>query len=52
MRRMKRPCWGDRGIIMRDENDGKKKQVPYLETPAVTEMRDNLMLINRCLASH
>ena len=39
-------------IIMRDEIDGKKKQVPYLETPAVTEMRDNLMLINRCLASH
>lgn len=39
-------------IIMRDEIDGQKKQVPYLETPAVKEMRDNLILINRCLARH
>ena len=41
------PC-----IIMRDDVDGQKKQVEYLETPAVTEMRDNLRLINRCLAKH
>ncbi len=39
-------------IIMRDDVDGHKKQVEYLETPAVTEMRDNLRLINRCLAKH
>ena len=39
-------------IIMRDEVDGHKKQVEYLETPAVTEMRDNLRLINSCLAKH
>jgi hypothetical protein len=39
-------------IIMRDEVEGHKKQVPYLETPAVKEMRDNLCLINRCLSEH
>ena len=39
-------------IIMRDDVDGQKKQVEYLETPAVTEMRDNLRLINCCLAKH
>ena len=39
-------------IIMRDDVDGQKKQVEYLETPAVTEMRNNLRLINRCLSKH
>ena len=39
-------------IIMRDMVKGHKKQVEYLETPAVTKMRDNLRLINRCLISH
>ena len=37
---------------MRGDVDGQKKQVEYLETPAVTEMRGNLRLINRCLVKH
>ena len=39
-------------IIMRDRVDGRKQQIEYLETPAVTKMRDDLRLINRCLADH
>jgi hypothetical protein len=44
--------FGEMVLAECDISPCKKKQVPYLETPAVTKMRDNLMLINRCLASH
>ena len=39
-------------IIIRDDVDGQKKQVEYLDTPAVTEMLNNPRLINRCLSKH
>lgn len=39
-------------IILRDKIDGKKQQIDYLDTPGVNEMRDNLLLINKCLKAH
>ena len=39
-------------IILRDKIDGKKQQIDYLDTPGVNEMRDNLLLINKCLNAH
>ena len=39
-------------IIIRDRNDGKREQIDYLDTPGVTEKRDNLRLINQCLSRH
>ena len=39
-------------IILRGKIDGKKQQIDYLDTPGVNEMRDNLLLINKCLKAH
>lgn len=39
-------------IVMRDELDGRKQQVAYLETPEVIAMRERLTTINKCLARH
>ena len=39
-------------IILRDKIDGKKQQIDYLDTLGVNEMRDNLLLINKCLKAH
>ena len=39
-------------IILRDEVDGRREQIDYLDTPSVKEMRDNLRLINQCLSLH
>ena len=39
-------------IILRDEVDGRRQQIDYLDTPSVKEMRDNLRLINQCLSLH
>ena len=37
---------------MRDKIDGKKQQIDYLDTSGVNGMRDNLMLIKKCLRAH
>ena len=39
-------------IILRDEVDGKREQIDYLDTPSVNQMRDNLRFINQCLSGH
>ena len=39
-------------IILRDKIDGKKQQIDYLDTPGINEIRDNLLLINKCLKAH
>ena len=39
-------------IILRDKIGGKKQQIDYLDTPGVIEMRDNLLLINKCLKAN
>jgi hypothetical protein len=39
-------------IILRDTIDGKTQQIDYLDTPGVKEMRDNLLIINKCLNAH
>ena len=39
-------------IILRGKIDGKEQQIDYLDTPGVNEMRDNLLLINKCLKAH
>ena len=39
-------------IILQDKIDGQKKQIDYLDTPGINEMRDNLALINKCLKAH
>ena len=43
------PDLSSESIILRDKVDGQKKQIDYLDTPGVNEMRDNLLLINKCL---
>ena len=47
-----RPDLNAESIILRDRNDGKREQIDYLDTPSVTEMRDNLRFINECLSRH
>ena len=39
-------------IILRDEVEGRREQIDYLDTPSVAEMRDNLRFINKCLSRH
>ncbi len=39
-------------IILRDEVEGRREQIDYLDTPSVTEMRGNLCFINECLSRH
>ena len=39
-------------IILRNEVDGKREQIDYLDTPSVKQMRDNLRFINQCLSGH
>ena len=46
------PDFSSESIILRDKIDGKKQQIDYLDTPGVIEMRDNLLLINKCLNAH
>ena len=46
------PDLSSESIILRDKIDGKKQQIDYLDTPGVNEMRDNLLLINKCLNAH
>ena len=46
------PDLSSESIILRDKIDGKKQQIDYLDTPGVNEMRDNLLLINKCLKAH
>ena len=46
------PDLSSESIILRDKIDGKKQQIDYLDTPSVNEMRDNLLLINKCLKAH
>ncbi|MDB2639058.1 hypothetical protein N9Y91_08680 [Alphaproteobacteria bacterium] len=46
------PNLSSESIILRDKIDGKKQQIDYLDTPGVNEMRDNLLLINKCLKAH
>mgnify|MGYP006960671928 CR=1 FL=1 len=43
------PDLSSESIILRDKIDGKKQQIDYPDTPGVNEMRDNLLLINKCL---
>ena len=40
------------GFIRRDEVEGRRAQINYLDTPSVTEMLDNLRFINECLSRH
>ena len=46
------PNLSSESIILRDKINGKKQQIDYLDTPGVNEMRDNLLLINKCLQAH
>ena len=46
------PDLSSESIILRDERDGKKQQIDYLDTPHVNDMRDNLLLINKRLKAH
>ena len=46
------PDLSSESIILRDKIDGKKQQIDYLDTPGVNEMRNNLLLINKCLKAH
>ena len=46
------PNLSSESIILRDKIDGKKQQIDYLDTPGINEMRDNLLLINKCLKAH
>lgn len=46
------PDLSSQSIILRNKIDGKKQQIDYLDTPGVIEMRDNLLLINKCLKAH
>ncbi len=46
------PDLSSESIILRDEIDGKKQQIDYLDTPGVQQMRENLLLINKCLKVH
>ena len=39
-------------IILRNKIDGKEQQIDYQDTPGVNEMRDNLLIINKCLQAH
>ncbi|MDC1382390.1 hypothetical protein N8500_02785 [Candidatus Puniceispirillum sp.] len=39
-------------IVLQDKVDGQKKQIDYLNTPHVNGMRDNLLVINKCLKAH
>ena len=39
-------------IILRNTVDSRREQIDYLDTPTVTEMRDNLRYINECLSRH
>ena len=39
-------------IIPRDEVEGRREQIDYLDTPSVAEMRGNLRFINECLSRH
>lgn len=39
-------------IILRDEVDGRREQIDYLDKPSVKEMRDNLRLINHFFSGH
>ena len=47
-----KPNLEEQCIVMRDTIDGRKQQVPYLETPEVIAMRERLTTINKCLARH
>ncbi|MDC0337851.1 hypothetical protein OAN95_06505 [Alphaproteobacteria bacterium] len=46
------PDLSSQSIILRNKIDGKKQQIDYLDTPGVKQMRDNLLLINKCLKAH
>ena len=46
------PNLSSESIILRGKIDGKKQQIDYLDTPGVNEMRNNLLLINKCLKAH
>ena len=46
------PDLSSESIILRDKIDGKKQQIDYLDTPGVNEMRNDLLLINKCLKAH
>ena len=46
------PDFFSESIILTDKIGGKKQQIDYLDTPGVNEMRDNLLLINKCLNAH
>jgi hypothetical protein len=46
------PDLSSESIILSDKIDGKKQQIDYPDTPGVNEMRDNLLLINKCLNAH
>jgi hypothetical protein len=46
------PELSSESIILRNKIDGKKQQIDYLDIPGVNEMRDNLLLINKCLKAH
>ena len=39
-------------IILRDEVEGRREQIDYLDTPTVKEMQGNLRFINECLSRH
>lgn len=46
------PDLSSESIILTHKIDGKKRQIDYLDTTGVNEMRDNLLLINKCLKAH
>ena len=46
------PDLSSESIILRDKIDGKEQQIDYPDTSSVNDMRDNLLLINKCLVAH